>query len=545
MRPYRELDALTLPPSSPAPGGRGGLTGAGGLVSLVDDWTRLDRFLVLGSEGGTYRASERALTRDNAEAALRCIRDDGPRAVARIARMSRAGRAPKCDPALLALAMALGLGDATTKAAAGAALPEVCRTATHLFHLAAYAEQFRGWGRALRGAVRRWYAQPAESLAYQLVKYQRRDGWSHRDLLRLAHPRPPTDAHAILYHWATRGWGWVGDEPHPVPSARIVWAFERAKRATSREEIVRLIRDEGLPRECVPNRWLGDAAVWEALLDGMPIRARIRNLATMTRVGLLTPGSGATERIAGALGDAERLRRARVHPLDVLIAQTTYARGHGIRGGGTWSPVPRVRDALDAAFYASFGTVQPAGKRTLLALDVSGSMSAGAVAGVRGLTPRVASAAMAMVTASTEPDHEILAFSHRLVPAPVAPGDPLESVVASVEAMEAGGTDCALPMLWAIEQRVPVDTFVVYTDGEAGHGDTHPAQALRRYREATGIAARLVVVGLVSNGFTFADPDDAGMLDVVGFDSAAPALINDFSAGRLGDDGATAPEEAE
>ena len=32
---------------------------AGGHAFPVDDWTRLDRFLVLGSEGGSYYAAER------------------------------------------------------------------------------------------------------------------------------------------------------------------------------------------------------------------------------------------------------------------------------------------------------------------------------------------------------------------------------------------------------------------------------------------------------------------------------------------------------
>lgn len=59
----------------------------------------------------------------------------------------------------------------------------------------------------------------------------------------------------------------------------------------------------------------------------------------------------------------------------------------------------------------------------------------------------------------------------------------------------------------------------------------HPVQALRTYREKTGIAAKLVVVGLVSNGFSIADPEDPGMLDVVGFDTAVPALIADFIRG--------------
>ena len=53
----------------------------------------------------------------------------------------------------------------------------------------------------------------------------------------------------------------------------------------------------------------------------------------------------------------------------------------------------------------------PAGVRTVLALDVSGSMSIGVVAGVPGLTPRVASAAMALITAATEPAHQIVAFT--------------------------------------------------------------------------------------------------------------------------------------
>jgi 60 kDa SS-A/Ro ribonucleoprotein len=33
---------------------------------------------------------------------------------------------------------------------------------------------------------------------------------------------------------------------------------------------------------------------------------------------------------------------------------------------------------------------------------------------------------------------------------------------------------------------------------------------------------------MLSNKFSIADPKDAGMLDIVGFDSAAPALMSDF-----------------
>jgi 60 kDa SS-A/Ro ribonucleoprotein len=56
----------------------------------------------------------------------------------------------------------------------------------------------------------------------------------------------------------------------------------------------------------------------------------------------------------------------------------------------------------------------------------------------------------------------------------------------------------------------------------------HPYQALNDYRQKSGRPAKLIVVGMTSNGFTIADPDDVGMLDVVGFDLSVPNVIADF-----------------
>ena len=191
--------------------------------------------------------------------------------------------------------------------------------------------------------------------------------------------------------------------------------------------------------------------------------------------------------------------------------------------------VAKIVDALDAEFYASFAAVEPSNKRTLLALDVSGSMYGGTVAGVLGLTPRIASAAMALVTAATERDHSFVAFSEGITTLSISPRQRLDDVVTAISGLPFDGTDCAQPMLWAQKHRVDVDTFVIYTDSETWAGHVHPSQALRAYRDARGIPAKLVVVGMTSNGFSIADPDDAGMLDVVGFDSSTPPVIADFA----------------
>ncbi len=541
--------------SAPIPGAGQVPNSAGGHGWAVDDWTRLRRFLLLGSEGGTYYVSERALTKENAMAVERCLAEDGERAVAEIVRISTEGRAPKNDPALFALAMASAAEDEATRKAALAALPRVARTGTHLFQFATFAEAFRGWGRALRRAVGRWYAaKDVDVLALQAVKYRQREGVTHRDLLRLAHPGGRVSAgnptlevsaeHARLFEWIVRG-----GETDGLP--RLVEGFVRAQASGSAAETAALVREYGLPREALPVEHLSDREVWEALLEDMPMTALVRNLATMTRAGVLAPASGGTARVTAQPADGERLRRARVHPIAILAALRTYASGRGVRGRHAWNPGGEIVDALDAAFYATFENVEPTGARLLLALDVSGSMTVGSVAGVPGLTPRDASAALALVTATTEPRYEVVGFyagrggwksktrsawslgSDGVTPLAISPRQRLDDAVRTVSDLPFGGTDCALPMLYAIAQEREVDTFVVYTDSETWAGNVHPAQALADDRRVSGIDARLVVVGMVSNGFSIADPRDPGMLDVVGFDTAAPELIADFARGAV------------
>jgi 60 kDa SS-A/Ro ribonucleoprotein len=120
-----------------------------------------------------------------------------------VVEISEAGRAPKNDPALLVLAKASASQDAATRAAALEALPRVARIPTHLFHFVQYALAFRRWGRGLRRAVARWYQSHDDlGLAYQMTKYQSRDGWSHQDLIRLAHVKPATEAQQVLFQRA-------------------------------------------------------------------------------------------------------------------------------------------------------------------------------------------------------------------------------------------------------------------------------------------------------------------------------------------------------
>jgi 60 kDa SS-A/Ro ribonucleoprotein len=89
-------------------------------------------------------------------------------------------------------------------------------------------------------------------------------------------------------------------------------------------------------------------------------------------------------------------------------------------------------------------------------------------------------------------------------------------------------------MKWAMDKKKKFDVFIVYTDSETYFGNIHPSVALQQYREYTkNPEVRLIVVGMVSNGFSIADPTDPLMMDVIGFDTEAPKAMANFIAGKF------------
>ena len=169
----------------------------------------------------------------------------------------------------------------------------------------------------------------------------------------------------------------------------------------------------------------------------------------------------------------------------------------------------------------------------------------GTIAGCPGITPRVGVGAMALVTLASESNTHVVGFtsggytsgrgrsrwpslSAGISELNISAGQRLDDVCNYMSNLQMGGTDCALPMLYALEKKLEIDSFEVYTDNETWAGEIHPMQALRKYREATSIPAKLAVIAMTATDFTIADPNDAGTMDFVGFDTAAPQILADF-----------------
>jgi 60 kDa SS-A/Ro ribonucleoprotein len=176
----------------------------------------------------------------------------------------------------------------------------------------------------------------------------------------------------------------------------------------------------------------------------------------------------------------------------------------------------------------------PTGKTIYTALDVSGSMT-WATSFIKGtnISAAQAGAAMMLVMARTEKNYMNYAFSTGMQEIGITAKDTLETAMQKTSRMSAGGTDCAQPMIHAASAKLDADAFIVITDNETWAGSMQPIQALKQYRNQRNKKdAALIVMGMVSNGFTIADPQDPFNLDVVGFDANVPVLVTDFIRGK-------------
>jgi 60 kDa SS-A/Ro ribonucleoprotein len=518
---------------------------AGCFVFGLTPIEQLKRFLVLGCEGGSYYASEKAMTVDNATNAIKAIQENGVEAVKLIVNVSENGRAPKNDAAIFALTLAMTFGNEATKKEAYDSIVKVCRTGTHLFTLCDNVQKLRGWSRGLRGGVAKFYNnRKPEQLAMQLIKYRQRNGWTHKDVLRLSHVKAKDTATNELLNYA------VGKGIPTISS--IVNAFEVAQTlTTSKDDIktaISLITENNLPWEALPTQLLNEKEIWEALLPTMGITALVRNLGKMTSIGVLGSNLDKNTRIVvSRLTDQNLITESKLHPLAILVALKTYASGKGLKGSLTWGPVSAIKTALNSAFYLAFGNVEATGLNIYVANDGSGSMfmeSHATIANTNILAGEAA-AALSMLYLEKEKYVEVRTFSStsganitrggtKMTKVLLEKGMPLDTVLIKTQTQGFGATDCALPMLDAIANKLDVDVFIINTDNETYVGDIHPYQALKDYRKKMNKPnAKLIVVGMTATGFTIADPSDKGMLDVVGFDTAAPEIMNMFMKGEI------------
>jgi hypothetical protein len=293
-------------------------------------------------------------------------------------------------------------------------------------------------------------------------------------------------------------------------------------------------------REHLPTHLMSSPAIWTHLLKDMGLTALIRNLGKLSSIGVM---ANRRQEIVAMLGNEKQIRDSKVHPFAVLVAMKVFSKGAGELGSMTWPIDSYIVTALSNTFIKSFGNIPKTGKRIMVALDVSGSMSGAFCAESTSVSCRDGSVAMAMATVLAErdengnlsPNTHVYSFTtvfKNVTGAFSTPGLTLDQAIRATNDVF-GGTDCALPMKHATDHNIPIDAFIVYTDSETYAPTVHPQVALELYRKKTGIEAKLIVVGMASNCLSIADPKDKNTLNLAGFDTSTPTIMSMFINGEL------------
>ena len=185
------------------------LNDAGGYVWKLPTLEHVNRYLVLGGakDMGNYYRQSSDVNLECALSVLKMIRDPDASQFVQLCALLKAvsvgGRAPKQEPVLLSLAAAIVFAKTPAeKQLAFETMKECVRIPTHMFMLAGFVRDLsmskpekkgKGWGAGFRRAISHYYtSRNGRDLAFQMTKYQNREGWTHADIIRMIHIDPTT-----------------------------------------------------------------------------------------------------------------------------------------------------------------------------------------------------------------------------------------------------------------------------------------------------------------------------------------------------------------
>ncbi len=520
------------PQSQPIPGRETEMVKgrAGGYHFDPGIWAMLRRCLLIGTAQSTFYADKHELTGEFTQVVNQSVAEDPARVASEIIYASE-GRSINNSAPLYALTL-LSMGESPdAKRAFMEIFPQVVRTGSHFYEWLSYSKALRGFGKVVRECGKSWLSNAdVKALAYQLLKYQQRHGFANRDALRLFHVKPVTAEHQALYNWIVKGWEGL---PKQVLSGALsqIWWYEWLKR--NPDGTRQAIAEGHLTHEMVAPIGKIDEQAWKLLMKEMPIGALLRNLGSLTEIGVLRVNRQKNlNHVASVLNSRTHLRQGRIHPIDVLKALKTYqSGGRQGRSQKTWQPVPRIIDILEKALEMSFETVPATGKTFLHAVDVSGSMSYYSVSSV-GLTCCEIATVMALVTAKAEKNYAIRGFSTAFKDLGITASDSFRSAMEKVSHQNFGGTDASSAYKWAIKHKFWADVICFWTDSESWAG-TQPCQKLAEYRRKVNPHAKAIYVTLAPYQLTLVDPKDPLSWDFGGFDPCMPRVIQMIAKGEV------------
>lgn len=288
--------------------------------------------------------------------------------------------------------------------------------------------------------------------AYTLAKYK---GEGHtvkmRDLLRICRPHPDTDEQSAMWKQLLDG---------TLPSA-YTWETELSANGNNKE-------------------------TWEKLIDSgrcgyMGLLRNLRNIINASPDNL--------DKVLEKLSDPEAVKRSRQLPFRFLSAYKNLPANAG----------KKVMDALENAVAAACENVPKLPGRTVIAVDVSGSMSSN-VSAKSEIRCCEIGMMLGIIANRICEDDIFYVFNGAIEQKQIPSSGILYSTVH--EAMAYGGTNMNLPFKKMMEDKIQCDRVIVISDNECNGGWAgNTVQSIAdRYRKESGNGIWVHAVDLMGYG---------------------------------------------
>lgn len=488
---------------------------AGGVAYKPSEKEALAQYVATGCLGATFYASAEEQLDRILESASKCDVDF----VAKAAVYGRKSAFMKDAPALL-LAHLMTRGPEGLEAFKAAFhkvidTPKMLRTFVQIVMSGRVGR--KSLGTAPKRLIQQWFESRTDAQIFRVTG----DKPSIAAVIKLAHPKPSTDARRALF-------GYLRGREHDVSALDpLVREYEAWKKDPSR------------PIPDVPFLMLTSSPLstkqWTEIARQATWQTVRMNLNTFHRHGVFGD-SGMVKFVADKLRNEQEVLRSRVFPYQLLVA---YKFG---------SDLPmEIQSALQDAMEIATQNVPKIEGSIAVFPDVSSSMNS-PVSGHRGsASSKVQCREVAALVAATllrrNPDTIVLPFKEDVVGIRLNPRDSIMTIAQQIARCGSGGTNCSAPLRAILDSKIKVDMIVYASDNESWmdsnpHFQTYwspgytssPTQTMALWEQYKSLnpKAKMVCIDMAPNGSRQA-PTRRDILNIGGFSDEVFMLLREFS----------------
>lgn len=387
-----------------------------------------------------------------------------------------------------------------------------------------------GWNYHIKQMVHDWYhLKSVKDLAFQITRYKSAYGWSHRDVLRLAHVKPSNDMINSIFKYITQ------ETVYNNHSEKAVFDYLIACNGILKEynidKVIEYICTFNLTLEQIPKHLLDNHKVWVTLIPNMSTDVLLLNLNKISSLYILDDYPDMLKLIL------DKIKHVQMNPLKLFVIIKKYKNDsrfiYKMPPPLKWKPNPIIIQALYDAFYNSFSGLKSIDKKILVVLDTSPSMSWNNIVNDRGERELSISAAdiscvMAMMLQHVGKHVNIVSFDISMKKLDISSRYQLDKNLEQVKNKEVDNIDSALPFVWAMNNNEKYDAVIIITDDDSVR-QINPSTALQVYRDEMNINTKLIMMKLTSElSRVSSENDDIYTLNMHGFNTHMYSIMNTF-----------------